>query len=139
MQCSQICLCTEISLSVYSLIVSAASNSFDPVAIQLANGTNRCAGRVEVLYNNTWGTICDESWDLTEAQVVCKQLDCGMAVSAPGGAHFGEASDHIWLKKVNCTGTETSLSLCRTTVLEDSSCTHKKDASVVCGGNCPFS
>ncbi|XP_014378566.1 deleted in malignant brain tumors 1 protein-like isoform X1 [Alligator sinensis] len=118
-------------------VVCSASNSFDPVAIQLANGTNRCAGRVEVLYNNTWGTICDESWDLTEAQVVCTQLDCGTAVSAPGRAHFGEASDHIWLKKVNCTGTETSLSLCRTTVLEDSSCTHKKDASVVCGGSVP--
>ena len=29
-------------------------------------------GRVEVLYNETWGTICHNNWHTDEAQVACR-------------------------------------------------------------------
>ncbi|XP_072214315.1 scavenger receptor cysteine-rich domain-containing protein DMBT1-like isoform X4 [Excalfactoria chinensis] len=114
------------------------SNTTEEMQIRLVNGPNRCAGRVEVFHNRRWGTVCDDSWNLRSAKVVCRQLGCGTAVSAPGKAHFGRGSDVIWLDDVECSGTEASLSQCRLNNWGNHNCNHEEDAAVVCSGTNPL-
>jgi deleted-in-malignant-brain-tumors protein 1 len=42
--------------------------------VRLKDGTNEYEGRVEIFYNNEWGTVCDDHWTLTEADIVCRSL-----------------------------------------------------------------
>ena len=44
-----------------------------PGAVRLVNGT-LSSGTVQVFYDQKWVTVCDESWDITDANVVCRQL-----------------------------------------------------------------
>ncbi|XP_067851815.1 scavenger receptor cysteine-rich type 1 protein M130-like [Heptranchias perlo] len=104
----------------------------DHIPIRLVDGESRCAGRVEVYYNETWGTVCDDSWDLTVAQVACKQLKCGQAVNATVSGWFGPGSGIIWLDNLNCSANDSALWECRRGPWGDSDCIHKEDAGVIC-------
>ena len=43
--------------------------------MRLAGGNIPNEGRVEICMNNVWGTVCDDLWDASDANVVCQQLD----------------------------------------------------------------
>ena len=90
---------------------------------------------MEVLHNGTWGTICDDFWDLKDADVACRQLGYGKAIGAVDEAHFGEGAwnSKIWLDQVRCVGTESSLDKCARNAWGSHDCRHSEDAGVICG------
>ena len=51
--------------------------------VRLRNGNHRHEGRIEICFNETWGTICNGinsySWNHSQADIVCKQLGYSQA------------------------------------------------------------
>ena len=42
--------------------------------VSLVGGNKTNEGRVEICKDRTWGTVCDKSFDMNDAEVVCEQL-----------------------------------------------------------------
>ncbi|XP_023682442.2 uncharacterized protein marco [Paramormyrops kingsleyae] len=95
--------------------------------VRIAGGGSQ--GRVEVFYQGQWGTICDDSFDVTDGGVICRMLGYQRAVSVSTGA---AGSGKIWLDDLNCTGTESSIFDCRATTIGTHNCSHNEDAAVSC-------
>ena len=101
--------------------------------LRLINGT-AYSGRIEVLYNGIWGSICDDDWDLPDAEVVCQQLGYPGAVAAygSGSAYFGQGAGPIHLDNVKCVGTENRIEDCPHRIWGQHDCDHSEDAGVIC-------
>ena len=110
---------------MYSIIIGAVS---------LVNGPTKYEGRVEVYHNGEWGTVCDDDWDLNDAQVVCRQLGFGSAITNKSRAYYGLGSGQIWLDEVQCFGTELTIEDCSHDGWRSHDCSHSEDAGVRCSG-----
>ncbi|XP_043935089.1 scavenger receptor cysteine-rich type 1 protein M130-like [Protopterus annectens] len=102
--------------------------------LRLVNGGSPCAGRVELYHSGQWGTVYSYNWDIQDAAVVCKQLECGSAVAAPINAHFGAGTGPVWMDEVQCQGGEAALWDCQSPGLRQHGYSHTWDAGVTCSG-----
>uniref|UniRef100_A0A8B9J760 SRCR domain-containing protein n=1 Tax=Astyanax mexicanus TaxID=7994 RepID=A0A8B9J760_ASTMX len=102
--------------------------------VRLVNGMGFCNGRVEIYHDGQWGTVCGDNWDMKDAEVVCRQVGCGRALSITHSAHFGEGNGPVLLDDVGCSGQENNLLSCSHGGLGIANCSHSEDASVVCSG-----
>ncbi|XP_075261218.1 uncharacterized protein LOC142352946 [Convolutriloba macropyga] len=93
-------------------------------------------GRVEVYYGGAWGTVCDDSFDMNDANVVCKTL--GYVNGALYYYTAGETdpgSGLVMMDNLACTGAETSLGECEFNGWTVSNCFHTEDVGVACRAN----
>ncbi|XP_051543944.1 antigen WC1.1-like [Myxocyprinus asiaticus] len=102
------------------------------VPLRLSGRKGRCSGRLEVYHNTVWGSVCVDQWDIRDAQVVCRQLGCGAALSADGNAAFGAGEGVVWLNRVECRGNEIHLWDCLLSLNNHTDCSHKEDAGLTC-------
>lgn len=93
---------------------------------------------MEIYYNGSWGTVCDDSWDLDDANVVCGQLGCGYAVEDKIPGFCGRSKGQIWLDEVRCSGNESYLWNCPSAPWGRHDCSHKEDVTVKCSGKDTF-
>ncbi|XP_047659681.1 deleted in malignant brain tumors 1 protein-like [Tachysurus fulvidraco] len=98
----------------------------------VGSGGDNCAGRLEVLHNGSWGTVRHDLWDIKDAQVVCRQLRCGIALRDHFLSWFGPGTGPIWLNRVECTGKEEALWDCQFQFSEEEERGHQDDVGVVC-------
>ncbi|XP_019746110.1 lysyl oxidase homolog 3B isoform X1 [Hippocampus comes] len=89
-------------------------------------------GRVELFYKGEWGTICDDDFSISNANVLCRQLGFVEATGWTHSAKYGKGQGKIWLDNVQCGGGERSIAACKSRGWGNSDCTHDEDAGVVC-------
>ena len=140
-----------------ALFLVIASGNCTYGDVRLVGGSNQYEGRVEVCINDEWGTVCDDSWDTTDASVVCKQLGyaytgseliqlhqrCGnnmkcycflTAGRAYTSALFGSGTGPIYMDDVACTLSASQLLECFSRPILSTDCLHSADAGVGCEG-----
>ncbi|XP_052771199.1 scavenger receptor cysteine-rich domain superfamily protein-like [Mya arenaria] len=94
--------------------------------IRLVDGVGIYDGRVEVLYNGTWGTICYNNYRTQNTRVICRMLGASRYTES---AHAGGIGP-IHIENLYCGGNEINLTAC---VYDDrDECSHSNDLGVTC-------
>ncbi|MGH0130092.1 UNVERIFIED_CONTAM: hypothetical protein FKN15_040930 [Acipenser sinensis] len=106
-------------------------NCSEHIKVSLADGADRCAGRVEIAYQGRNGTICPKNWGQREADLVCREVGCGEALSFGRGAVFGPGAGPVWIDDLSCAVHDKNIWECGR--MTNRKCEdEEKAASVVC-------
>ena len=117
---------------------TAASTCTD---VSEALATRNTQGRVEVINDGVWGTVCDDYWSNDDGQVACTQMGYAGAERVFWNSHFGGAAKgtRTWLDNLRCAGDEDDLFDCPRSggpAVGDHNCNgggrHVEDAGVRC-------
>jgi len=119
-----------LNLSLFSIAILLVLTAGTAQRVRLVGGNSR-QGRLEVYYNNVWGTVCDDNFDDAAARVVCNMLGYGYFGRFLNN-HYGAGSGTIWLDNVQCSGIETNIANCQHNSWGSHDCSHSEDVSVSC-------
>ena len=99
------------------------------------------SGRLEVLHNGTWGTVCRDGWTSRNSNTVCKRLGYIYGRTSRSGRpgnfpnYLSSTKDQpIWMSDVQCDRKHTSLGMCRHSGWGVNDCTHSQDVYLSCYG-----
>ncbi|XP_035851740.1 scavenger receptor cysteine-rich type 1 protein M130-like isoform X2 [Sander lucioperca] len=123
------CLTKRSRIRVTSLEITCSDS------VRLVNGTSLCSGRLEVKSNQStqsnqsWSSVCEDDFDLPDAEVVCRELGCG-APSVLQGALYGDMEAPVWTKEFQCRGHESALLDCDSS--DRNTCSSGKAVGLTC-------
>ncbi|XP_071504065.1 uncharacterized protein [Diadema antillarum] len=122
--------------------INGCPENIDPMSpstdrVRLVDGSDGSEGTVQILAQGnreSWGTVCDDLWDLPSADVVCRMLGFRRALVAWKYSHFGrpEDADSIIYDNVDCKGDENTIYDCPSSNEWDHDCTYLEFAGVTC-------
>ena len=117
-----------------STTTTYSSFSNDPAqgVLRMVDGTSPNRGRLEVMHNGRWGTVCDDYFGQNDARVACRQLGW----SEPSGNYQYDAtggSGSIVMDNLDCGGDEPRLDACRFNGWGIHNCVHSEDVGLICG------
>ncbi len=105
--------------------------------VRLVEGSARNSGRVEVLHNNVWGTVCDDLIDWGASQtsfisVTCQELGFSGGGSTLLTSACPDGEDPIWMDNIQCSGSEQALDQCPFNGWGVENCSHFEDIGLSC-------
>uniref|UniRef100_A0A667Z7V9 SRCR domain-containing protein n=1 Tax=Myripristis murdjan TaxID=586833 RepID=A0A667Z7V9_9TELE len=120
-------------LSLFSQTVEVRAQLEKPDNARLVGGANRCAGRPEMKKHEVWRPVHvwseSDDWDLKSAAVICRQLDCGPAVSVQLTLEISSAP--LWVLSLSCLRSGPTLREC----LETGGVTSLMKLEITCSGS----
>ncbi|XP_025103083.1 deleted in malignant brain tumors 1 protein-like [Pomacea canaliculata] len=123
------------AVSVYWISVLLVPSVAQQMSARVVGGTAD-AGRLEIWYDGTWGTVCEDGFGQRDALVACRMLGFNSTTAvAVGSAKYGAGSGPILFNELQCVGHETSLAQCPYSELYRHNCGHWDDVGVMCNFN----
>lgn len=128
----------QLSLVTAVLVSCAEAQSYGELRFVRGEeeSSSPASGLLEIFLEGEWGTICDTGFDIIDANVACRQMGYGAAVSFVTGFHsaFGIGENgSVWLSNVDCRDPEgLHLLSCAHGDVGVHGCDHYSDVAVVC-------
>ncbi|KAF0293870.1 Lysyl oxidase 2 [Amphibalanus amphitrite] len=104
--------------------------------LRVSGGRGPFEGNVEIFHDGRWGYICDDEWDMAEAEIACQQLGYQTAQKPTHDGFYGHPEGEIsfWMDNMYCLGNERRLSQCRFDGWAQHDCAPSELAGVSCRG-----
>ena len=101
--------------------------------MRLVGGKGKNEGRIEVLNNNVWGSVCSNGFDTKDGNVICKYLGHpGLEEIYTGDKGMIKTDGAIWMNNLQCKGNEESPFDCVQSRLGEHDCNHNQDVAIKC-------
>ena len=104
----------------------------DSGIIRLGGSGTESSGRVEVCIDSVWTSLCDQNWDLKDAQVACRDLGYSPFGAVPTYGCYTEGQLSFGITSINCTGYEEALMNCSHSNPVLYNCHSHSDAGLIC-------